>query len=74
MTNAKLNAVAFFNLTLRGFRIFIRDRAGVFFSLLAPLIILMLYLLFLGICSEIMRFTINRRTSMSQAARFRISW
>ena len=48
MTNAKLNAVAFFNLTLRGFRIFIRDRAGVFFSLLAPLIILMLYLLFLG--------------------------
>ena len=32
----------------RGFVIFLRDRAGVFFSLLAPLIILMLYFLFLG--------------------------
>lgn len=39
---------SFFGLVLRGFRIFLRNRAGVFFSLLAPLIVLLLYFLFLG--------------------------
>lgn len=39
-------------LVSRGFRIFMRDKAGVFFSLLAPLIILMLYFLFLGDIQE----------------------
>ena len=32
----------------RSLKIFLQDKAGVFFSLLAPLIILMLYILFLG--------------------------
>lgn len=36
-----------FNLVLRSLRIFLSDKAGVFFSLLAPLIVLILYLLFL---------------------------
>lgn len=50
MKTARLSACAraFACLTARSFRIFLRDRAGVFFSLLAPLIILMLYFLFLG--------------------------
>lgn len=41
-------ARSFGGLVLRGFRIFLRNRAGVFFSLLAPLIVLLLYFLFLG--------------------------
>lgn len=43
-----LSVRSFGCLTVRNFRIFLRDRAGVFFSLLAPLIILLLYFLFLG--------------------------
>lgn len=35
-------------MTRRGLKIFLKDRASVFFSLLAPLIILLLYVLFLG--------------------------
>ena len=35
-------------MTLRNIKIFLKDRAAVFFSLLAPLIVLMLYILFLG--------------------------
>ena len=35
-------------LAVRGIKIFLADKMGVFFSLLAPIIILMLYLLFLG--------------------------
>lgn len=35
-------------LTFRGVRIFLRNRAGVFFSLLSPLIVFLLYVLFLG--------------------------
>lgn len=37
-----------FSLVKRGIKIFLTDKATVFFSLLAPLIILMLYVLFLG--------------------------
>lgn len=37
-----------YQLTRRNIKIFLKDRAGVFFSLLAPLIVLVLYLLFLG--------------------------
>lgn len=37
-----------FSLVRRGIKIFLTDKATVFFSLLAPLIIFMLYLLFLG--------------------------
>ena len=48
MSGLSLDLRALFCLTLRGFKIFLRDRAGVFFSLLAPLIILLLYFLFLG--------------------------
>lgn len=36
------------NLVAREIKIFLKDKAAVFFSLLAPLIILMLYVLFLG--------------------------
>lgn len=36
-----------FNLVLRSLKIFLSDKTGVFFSLLAPLIVLILYLLFL---------------------------
>ena len=36
------------SLALRGIKIFLADRMGVFFSLLAPIIILMLYVLFLS--------------------------
>lgn len=35
-------------LTKRNMKIFLSDKAGVFFSLLAPLIVLLLYILFLG--------------------------
>ena len=35
-------------LSLRNVKIFVRDRANVFFSLLAPLIVLALYVLFIG--------------------------
>ena len=35
-------------LALRGIKIFLSDKMSVFFSLLAPIIILMLYVLFLG--------------------------
>ena len=35
-------------LAVRGIKIFLADKMGVFFSLLAHIIILMLYLLFLG--------------------------
>lgn len=42
------DARAFGGLTARCCKIFLRDRAGVFFSLLAPLIVLLLYFLFLG--------------------------
>ena len=35
-------------LAVRGIKIFLADKMGVFFALLAPIIILMLYLLFLG--------------------------
>lgn len=37
-----------FSLTLRHMRVFFRDRAAVFFSLLSPLILFALYFLFLG--------------------------
>ena len=36
------------SMTRRNLKIFLRDRAAVFFSLLAPLIVLLLYILFLG--------------------------
>lgn len=35
-------------LTLRNWKVFVKDRANVFFALLAPLIVLALYVLFLG--------------------------
>lgn len=44
----KNNIKTLFSLVGRGIKIFITDKATVFFSLLAPLIILMLYVLFLG--------------------------
>lgn len=42
------NFYALFSLTKRGIKLFLKDRAGVFFSLLAPLIVLLLYVLFLA--------------------------
>lgn len=39
---------AFVQLTSRNWKIFVKDRANVFFALLAPLIVLALYVLFLG--------------------------
>lgn len=39
---------ALFRMTLRNIKIYLKDRANVFFSLLAPLIILLLYVLFIG--------------------------
>lgn len=44
----KNNIRTLFALVARGIKIFITDKATVFFSILAPLIILMLYVLFLG--------------------------
>ena len=35
-------------LTARNWKVFVKDRANVFFALLAPLIVLALYVLFLG--------------------------
>jgi multidrug/hemolysin transport system permease protein len=42
------NMYALFQLTGRNMRIFLKDKSAVFFSLLAPLIILLLYIFFLG--------------------------
>lgn len=39
---------ALWRLTLRNWKVFVKDRANVFFALLAPLIVLALYVLFLG--------------------------
>lgn len=44
----KSDFYALAGLTKRGIKIFLKDKAGVFFSLLAPLIVLMLYVIFLG--------------------------
>lgn len=46
--NFKDGAVTLSNLVSRSLRIFLKDKVSVFFSLLAPLIVLGLYLLFLG--------------------------
>ena len=43
----KSDFYALAGLTKRGIKIFLKDKAGVFFSLLAPLIVLMLYVIFL---------------------------
>ena len=43
-----MNAYALWLLTRRNLKIFLKDKANVFFSLLAPLIVLALYVLFLG--------------------------
>lgn len=42
------NFRAYLSLTKRGVGLFLKDKAGVFFSLLAPIIILLLYVLFLA--------------------------
>ena len=39
---------ALIRLTERNVKVFIKDRANVFFSMLAPLIVLVLYVLFIG--------------------------
>ena len=39
---------ALMRLTLRNIKVFVKDRANVFFALLAPLIVLALYVLFIG--------------------------
>lgn len=39
---------ALMQLTLRNLKVFVKDRANIFFSLLAPLIVLALYVLFIG--------------------------
>ena len=44
----KDNIITLARLTQRGLKIFLKDRMGVFFALLAPLIVLLLYVLFLG--------------------------
>ena len=44
----KDNLITLARLTQRGLKIFLKDRMGVFFALLAPLIVLLLYVLFLG--------------------------
>lgn len=47
-----MNAYALWLLTRRNLKIFLKDKANVFFSLLAPLIVLALYVLFLGRLQE----------------------
>ncbi len=47
-----MNGYALWMLTRRNLKIFLKDRANVFFSLLAPLIVLALYALFLGRLQE----------------------
>ena len=47
-----MNGYALWLLTRRNLKIFLKDRANVFFSLLAPLIVLALYVLFLGRIQE----------------------
>ena len=37
-----------FSLTKRNMKVFLRDKTGVFFSLLSPLLVLLLFILFLG--------------------------
>ena len=44
----KDNIITLARLTQRGLKIFLKDRMGVFLALLAPLIVLLLYVLFLG--------------------------
>lgn len=44
----KSDLIVIFQLIKRGIKIFLKDKAGVFFSLLAPMIIFVLYVLFLG--------------------------
>lgn len=46
--NIKNDFYTLYQLTLRNLKIFLKDKANVFFSLMAPLIILLLYVLFLG--------------------------
>lgn len=46
--NIKNDFYTLYQLTLRNLKIFLKDKASVFFSLMAPLIILLLYVLFLG--------------------------
>lgn len=48
MGNFKANAHLFSSLTLRNLKLFLKDKMQVFFSILGPLIIVMLYVLFLG--------------------------
>ena len=47
-----MNRYALWLLTRRNLKIFLKDKAIVFFSLLAPLIVLVLYVLFLGRIQE----------------------
>lgn len=47
-----MNGYALWLLTRRNLKIFLKDKANVFFSLLAPLIVLALYVLFLGRVQE----------------------
>lgn len=47
-----MNGYALWMLTRRNLKIFLKDKANVFFSLLAPLIVLALYVLFLGRIQE----------------------
>lgn len=47
-----MNGYALWMLTRRNLKIFLKDKANVFFSLLAPLIVLVLYVLFLGRIQE----------------------
>lgn len=47
-----MNGYALWLLTRRNLKIFLKDKANVFFSLLAPLIVLALYILFLGRVQE----------------------
>lgn len=46
--NVKKDFNTLCQLTLRGLKIFLKDKANVFFSLMGPLIVLVLYVLFLG--------------------------
>lgn len=48
MNNLKGNFVTLGKLVSRSLNIFLKDKVGVFFSLLAPLIVFVLYVLFLG--------------------------
>ena len=43
-----LHGNAFYRLTVRNLKLFLKDKMQVFFSLLAPLIVLFLYVAFLG--------------------------